>query len=153
MKRRRTQEGFIALMSAIIISIILMTMVLTVSTSSFYARFDALGTEGKRESLGLAEGCINVALLRLAQNALYQPALSGDIVAVGDEHCTIDSVTPLSSVYPKTFNIKTRGEQLGAFSNVVAHITMQDPYASPGVSPTPPNIIIDSWEEATTTTP
>jgi len=151
MKKHSIQEGFIALTSSIIISLLLMTMVLTVSTSSFYARKGALEGENKRESLGLAESCMNIALLRLAENALYRPALDDDAVQIGDGDCVIDSVETASSVYPKIFDIITKSERLGAFSNIKVSIIMQDPNAPPNISPAPPNIAVLSWEEVATT--
>ena len=60
------ERGFIALISAVVMSAILMSLMYTVSASSFYARIDAESIESKRVSLGLAESCINVALLALA---------------------------------------------------------------------------------------
>ena len=123
-------KGFIALMSSIIISIILLTLVVTVSASTFYARFDALGGETKRESLSLAESCMNMALLRLAQNPLYQPAPSGDTIAVGSKNCIIDQALTTSPGYPKTFSIKTHAGYLGTWSNALASVTVQDPTVS-----------------------
>ncbi|MEK7118387.1 MAG: hypothetical protein AAB869_02145 [Patescibacteria group bacterium] len=128
--------GFIALMSSIIISVMLMTMVLTVSSSSFYARSDTLGRENKRKSLGLAEGCMNIALLRIAQDLLYR---GGDSVDTGDGECSIASFeTPLG--YPKTFNIRTWAKRSSAFSNIETSITMQNAG----------NVTVNSWEEVAT---
>ncbi|HEY9585493.1 MAG TPA: hypothetical protein VJJ02_02790 [Candidatus Paceibacterota bacterium] len=131
MYEQNIQQGFIALMSSIIISIILMTMVLTVSTSSFYARFDALGGENKRESLGLAEGCMNLALLRLAENP------SAPDWSVFDGDCVVNPPAPPSSGYPKTFDITITAKHFDAFSNIRAEITMQDPES----------LAVSAWEE------
>ncbi len=60
------QSGFIALMSAVVISAILVGLISTVGVASFFARFDSLGLENKRAALALAESCVNVALLAIA---------------------------------------------------------------------------------------
>ncbi len=92
----RKNRGFIALTSALIISVVLIGLVATVSASTFFARFDALGGEYKRIASGLAESCANVALLRLAQDYTYA---GGEVVSVGiDSHgtpetCTIGTIT------------------------------------------------------------
>ena len=85
MKTYRQQEGgFVALVSVIIISAILLTMIFVLGASSFFARFDALDQESKRVSLGLAEACANMAMVKLAQNSSYVPASGGDCVSVSD---------------------------------------------------------------------
>src|ERR1043166_3984600 len=78
------QKGFVALMSVIIISAILLTLIFTLNLSSFFARYDALGGDNKRVSLGLAEACVEAAKLKIAQNAAYTPAAGGDCVSVYD---------------------------------------------------------------------
>src|SRR5665647_220935 len=73
-KNRRSinpNEGFIALMSTVILAAVLMVIVITASFSGFFARFDALASENKRISLGLSESCTNIALLKIAQNYNY----------------------------------------------------------------------------------
>jgi hypothetical protein len=69
MNYQHKHHGFVALMSAVVISAILLGLMASVGLASFYARFDALGIENKRESAALAESCINVALLALATSS------------------------------------------------------------------------------------
>jgi len=98
-------RGFIALMSVIIISAILLVLVFTLGLSSFFNRFDTLDSENKRVSLGLAESCVNAAMLKIAQNPSYVPAVAGDCVSVGgtcggtdpQKVCKICSVTAVGS--------------------------------------------------------
>lgn len=78
------QRGFVALMSVIIISAILLTMLFTLNMASFFARYDALASENKRVSLGLAEACMEAAKLKIAQDSVYTPASGGDCVSVSD---------------------------------------------------------------------
>ena len=87
------QSGYMALISAIIISVLLITISIVLSTSSFFSRFNVADGEYKKRSSNLAEACVDSALGKLAQNSLYAPAPGGDIVSVGSDACTIFSVT------------------------------------------------------------
>lgn len=75
------ERGFVALMSVIIISAILLVLIFTLGASSFFSRFDSLDAENKQESLGLAEACVNAAMLDIAQGDNFiseQPAVVVD---------------------------------------------------------------------------
>jgi hypothetical protein len=90
----KTERGYIALLTSIILSAMLFGITMTANSSGVFARFDALNSEYKRVALGLAESCQNAALLRMSQNYTYAPAGVGDSVDVGNgNHCTIESVT------------------------------------------------------------
>src|SRR3989344_2331312 len=57
--------GFIALISAVIISLVLMVVVFSVSTLAFFSRFNQLDSEYKEKSSALAESCVDLAILKL----------------------------------------------------------------------------------------
>lgn len=143
---RPTTSGFIALMSVIIISAILLVLVFTLGVSSFFNRFDALDAENKRISLGLAEACVNVAMLKIAQNPNYgtTPPLpaGGECVSVGDtcsaaaskKVCKICTVTPVAT-FPKT--IETRAVYNGAYTNLSVAVD----------NSVPGNFTVNAWSE------
>ncbi len=137
MKNRKinTNRGFIALISAIIISAVLLTLSASVSVGSFSSRFSALNAEYKQVSLSLAESCVNMALLKIGQN--YSYTTTGDTVAIGADSCSIKSVSCVSGCAPsdpkKTITIKTQAQYKGAFSNVVVSATAQNPALSPSL--------------------
>lgn len=146
MKTRYT-KGFIALISVIVISAILLMLVFTLGLSSFFNRYDALDAENKRISLGLAEACVNVAMVRIAKDSDYgiNPpiAADGECVSVSDtcgagakKVCKICSVTDTS--FPKT--ISTRAAYNGAYTNVSVAIN----------NTTPGNFTLRSWSEVPT---
>ncbi len=136
------QKGFIALMSVIIISAILLVLLFTLGVASFFNRFDVLDTENKRVSLALAEACVNVAMIRLAKDSTYTVSLPGECVGVGDSCgaasakmvCKICGVT-VGAAFPKT--VEARAVYGGAFTNLSAVLT-------DGV---PGNFTITSWRE------
>ena len=70
-------------MSVIIIGAMVTTMMFTLGTSSFFARFDVLGSENKTASAALAAGCIAAAELKLVQDTTYQPPAGGECVTLG----------------------------------------------------------------------
>jgi hypothetical protein len=140
--RKTTAKGFIALISVIIISVVLLALASTLGSSSLLSRFDTLNSEFKRVSLGLAESCTSVALLRIGQNYAYDPtsdpgyvAGKGSLVVVGvdsqgvSESCYIESVTygPEDAHHRKPVKIETQGQYRNAFTNVTIAASVANP--------------------------
>lgn len=112
-------------MSAIIISLILTGMTFALSGSGYFSRFNVLNSEYKRISLGLAESCVNSALMRVSQDYTYMPAAVGDSVNVGAQNCLIKSVTYGPEVAGrKATYISAQADYQGAFSNVKVSATI-----------------------------
>lgn len=86
---KKSGAGFIALMSAIIISVLLLAIILAVSLSGFFSRFNISDSESKQRSLGLAEACMDNASLSLIENP--GATIVNKIVAIGSDQCTIVS--------------------------------------------------------------
>lgn len=83
------QQGYVAVMSAIIITAILLVVALTFSSSSFLGRFDTQATELKILTRNLAQGCIAHAQLMLVLGSY-----TGDEdVIIGEYACRVISVT------------------------------------------------------------
>ncbi len=80
------QSGYIALVSSIIISILLLAVTFTVSSNNFSGRFNVLNAEFKERSLALAEACVDTALLKLAQNPFYS---GNENISVGNDQCSV----------------------------------------------------------------
>lgn len=138
------KSGFIALISAIVISTVLLGLALTAGASGVFSRFDALNAEYKRVSLALAESCSNAALLKVAQNYNYVPAVGGDTIQLGvdgqgrAETCVIRGITygaNHATVVQDTAVITTQAQYPspnGALSSVTISATIQNPkYAVP----------------------
>lgn len=79
-------NGYIAITSSIIISFLLMTIVFTLSSASFFSRSNILDANQKEISLALAEACADSALLKLAQNSSYA---GNENVNIGSDTCSI----------------------------------------------------------------
>ena len=141
-RTKSSNGGYIALMSVIIISLILLAFTAVLSMSGYFSRFNVLAGEYKRVSLGLAESCVNVALLKIAQGPTYQ---GNETVPVGANNCNIKQVSyhcdqPCDlngyniNTHQKIANIATWAQYPlinGAFSNLEISATVQDPNFSP----------------------
>jgi len=79
-------SGYIALISSIIISILVLGIALAISSAGYFSRFDILKNEFKERSLALAEACVDTALLKLARNQSYN---GNENINVGNNQCSI----------------------------------------------------------------
>lgn len=139
MNYNNPQRGFVALISAIVMSAVLMAFMASVGTASFYARFDALGIENKRESIALAESCVDTALLALATSTdptHYDP--SGRAITIGTDAqgnamtCTIKDVV-----------------QAGGDVTISAYASSGNSFGSvSAVASLPPKIRLISWNQS-----
>ncbi|MDP3986528.1 MAG: VWA domain-containing protein, partial [Candidatus Veblenbacteria bacterium] len=123
-------KGFIALVSALVVSLILSTIAFSVSSSGYFARLGSSTAEYKRVSLGLAESCVNIAMLKAAATYGYVPPLGGETVPVGSETCVIKGVVygtedPVTHQVPAT--ITTQASFRGAYSNMVITADVRNP--------------------------
>jgi hypothetical protein len=91
---KKNNSGFIALISAVIISIILLLMITNTSLTSFYSRSNILDYELKALAKALAEGCADTAILRLIEDPIYS---GSETVPIGGDTCSILSVTTAPS--------------------------------------------------------
>lgn len=89
-QKTKTNSGFIALMSAIIISVVLLLIVANLSLTSFYGRFNILDSELKEKSSALAEACVDTAMLKLVNDSDYS---GNETVSVDADTCEIESVS------------------------------------------------------------
>ncbi len=66
-----SHKGFIALMSAVIISVVLLLTVVTGALSGIFARSNVLDAELKTRSRAVADACLEQARLLIANNSAY----------------------------------------------------------------------------------
>lgn len=87
-KQNNYQDGYIALMSAIIISLVLVAVLSTISIVGFAVRANTLEGEYKERSLTLARACVEYATLQLSGKPLYY--VTNETVTVTTEGtCTL----------------------------------------------------------------
>ena|SRR3989338_4690068 len=85
----KKKQGFVALISASILSAVLLLIATSLSSASFYGRSNILDAELKEKSTALADACVEVAILNLMKNPVYV----GEVY-VGNDKCVIESVSP-----------------------------------------------------------
>lgn len=103
-------EGFVALMSAIIISAVLLVTVAAAGFAGFYGRSNGLDAELKARSAAAADACADVALLVLAQ----EDDPGGRILSLNSlDECRIGTV---SGTAQKTFRVQATSS--GAVTNL-----------------------------------
>ena len=136
--------GYIALLSTVIISAVLLSMTVGAGQSGWYNRFMVLGAEAKLQSKIVASGCINEALAKLMIDLDW----SGDATSTyGVGTCY---VYPVQINYPQNqiVTIRVRGEVRGAITNIVSEFDMKDinltsdPKAVPVTPPLTSGIIL-----------
>ena len=99
---RAKNRGFIALMSAIIISSILLVVVVAGSLNGFTTRFTLLDAESKQRSEAAVDACADTILSRLASDSTYA---GPETVAVGSDSCqVVGALNPSGN--PRVFKVQ-----------------------------------------------
>jgi hypothetical protein len=112
---QKNQDGFIALISVIIISVLLLTLAVTVSTTGILGRFNILDSESKERSGALAEACADKSILETTQG-IYSTNKIVNVGPTSQDSCTIISAI-LDSVTGQT-TIKTQSIINRSYSNL-----------------------------------
>jgi hypothetical protein len=85
----KPSNGYIAITSAIIITILILTVVITTSTTGFFGRFNILSSLLKERGDALANACADTALLGLAEDINYAGSTT---INVASTTCTIFAI-------------------------------------------------------------
>ena len=112
-------NGFVALISVILISAILLISMLSTSNDAITTRFNLLNSEEKVESFDLAKSCLEIALVRLAENSNFRLAAPGDIIQIEEGSCQIISITKDNS---GELIVNTKGMKNQAVTNLESKI-------------------------------
>lgn len=89
------ERGFIALISVVIISFVLLLVATSLTFTGFFTRFDLLDSEFKKRGEAIADACIESARLVLVQNpdiADFQPydvSMPSDLIGSPNDFCKI----------------------------------------------------------------
>lgn len=104
----KAERGFIALISAVIITTVLLTFVVSVGASGFFTRFTILGSEFKEISQAVAEGCAHTAILKKSQDSSYG---GNETIKIDGKDCNIENVT--------SSNAQVQGVYKNSYTNYV----------------------------------
>ena len=108
--------GFTALMSAIVLSFLLLTVAVTIGTVGLNNRLNISETEFKERSLNLAEGCVDIAISSI-NDGFFPSNLTITIGENSEDKCIIVSAlhgVPAANLY----EIKTRSDIQNAVTNL-----------------------------------
>lgn len=119
MMKSAKDNGYVAIITAVIVSVILGVIVFTMSLGSFLGRENSLGLHLKEKSRGLAEACVETARLKIVQNPNY---IGGENINVASDTCRIISVANLSG----NSLISAQGSYQRIFTNLEATIRQDD---------------------------
>lgn len=118
------QKGFIALISTLIISVVLLFIVVSFSEKSIAGRFLLLELERKIDSEQLAHACLQVAVIAIFNNPSYSVDPSTRVkVDVGDDAvCHIMSVDSSGTIVTKGVSGKATTYYEAQWSSVAEDI-------------------------------
>jgi len=89
--QNQQESGFIALITAITLSLILILVAAALNQTEFFTRSAAQDAEYKEKSFSLAEACADEALLKLAANPAYA---GGETIPIDSDTCTVRPIDP-----------------------------------------------------------
>ncbi len=107
----KKKNGYIAIVTALIFSVVALTAAFSVGTAGFISRNSKVELANKAASYGAARTCLDRAKLQLAQNPTYA---GGETIPIYDYQCSVVSVTPSG----QNKIIKTTSSVLGATTNL-----------------------------------
>lgn len=142
-------HGYIALITAIILCLIVTALSVTLSASGFSTRMNVLDAESKKISEQLAEGCLEKALIEIKKNSSYSVSSPGVCIAVvgdcsGLMKCKIcevstsgtDTTIKIRAVYNNMYT-NTTAVVTPASESFIIHFRKQVPVYTGGSCPVP----------------
>lgn len=114
-KTKKQQGGFIALVSVILISFVLITFVVSIGLSGFLGRSNQLESEYKEQSIASAEACVEKATADLVAG---NPTTGVVTFGGGAYTCTILAITADTPSAGQT-RIKAQGIYKNSYTNLV----------------------------------
>ena len=116
----KQNNGYIALISVVIISLILVTIAFSLSQTGLMSRLLVLTSDAKERGVAAAEACADMARLKLTQNSSYA---GNETIAVGsDDTCQILAIETTGS----SKIIKTKAIVLQTVTNSKVTVNSSD---------------------------
>lgn len=112
MKKNKSESGYIAITSALIIAGAVILLVSVMGLGSFLVRSSVSDSYYKDYSYALAESCVQTALFKISENSNYA---GGENISVASDTCAIVSVAA-SGTYKV---IRAQAAYQNAYTNLV----------------------------------
>lgn len=90
MNRKNPRGGYIAIMSSIVLSLVLMVVAISLGSSSLFTRLNVADFGNKQLSYFIARSCLNEALLKLADSSSYT---GNETLMISSRACTLSAIT------------------------------------------------------------
>ena len=120
------QDGFVALISAIVISSLLIIIAASLGYTGFFSRFNILDGEYKETSLGLAESCAEIARVEIANNSTFNVPSGGKSYTVDSDGntCKILSVVGTYTVQSQAIYQKSYSTIEATYNRTSSDVTV-----------------------------
>jgi len=130
MKKRKIsyKQGFVALISSILISSILLGLALSTSSGAFSVRGNLLSREFKKMTVSLTESCIEDTILELSLN--YSYSVENKNISIGEYVCTVVSIVHKpenESEHKKIVVITTQATIHSIWATLEVSVEIQNP--------------------------
>jgi hypothetical protein len=113
--KKKKQQGFIALITTIIISAVLLAVVCAIGGTSVLHRLNIASAENLNQSKYLADACAYKALVNLAYDKNYQG--NENINVSGNDTCVIEPIPPPTQ---NQISLQTRAQ----VAKSITHLSM-----------------------------
>lgn len=111
---RNAPRGFIALITVLIISTVLLIAVISIAQYGIGTRFSLLDLENKTKSENFANACVGIARIAVVNDSLWTE--TNRVVKVENASCVIESVAP-NTPNPSTSRVKVSAVVSAATTN------------------------------------
>ena len=126
MSTKTTPRGFIALMSALIISSVMLLIATGGSLAGFYTRVTSVTVENKERSFFLADTCVQQTLLSLAGSPSYSGNATTTVSGSMDGACYTGSVTKTGTAPNDSYQFRVRSYYMDAYSSIAVTAKVSD---------------------------
>ena len=116
---KKQHEGFIALISVLILSVILLGAVISLAQYGITSRYALLTLEQKEISVSHAEACVQVARIAVVNDSLYET--QNHVVPIGNTNCLIRHIFPNTPTMGFS-RVETTASSSGATTNLRVEI-------------------------------
>ncbi len=126
MTMRMQPRGFIALISALVISSVMLLIATSGSLAGFYTRSTSLSSEYKERSFFLADTCVNQTLLTLASTPTYVGSATTSVSGTINGACYTGPVTKSGVAPNDTYQFRVRSYYMDTYSSVAVTAKVSD---------------------------
>lgn len=123
---KKQPEGFVALISALVISSVMLLIATGGSLAGFYTRVTSLNTEYKERSFFLADTCVNQTLLTLASTPTYAGSATTTVSGTINGSCYTGPITKTGVAPNDLYQFRVRSYYMDTYSSIAVSAKVSD---------------------------